>query len=337
MALEDSEKRDLEEKEKDQDFEDAFAQAESVGERAELSPADDPANTKDQAEIDAEAARAAEEAERVAAQTETDRLAAEQAEAAKETEKKPEDEEAYEQRWKSLQGIVKKKDDDLKTAQEAWEAEKAALLAQVEEAKKPAEKKEEKKETTEEELTDEQKEALEEYERDFDVVSKMEGKKREKELTKLRKEFEEKLESISAQLAPIKGVTEFVATTQKKEEIQSEEAHFKAIDDAHPGWEQYRDDGSVLKWIESKPKYLQKAFLETYQKGTAEDIVTLLQDFKTENNIQPSKPDNVVNLQEKKEEKRKALSAVDTSRRAVNPNMKVADDFEGAFEEAMRK
>jgi hypothetical protein len=333
---EDSEKRDLEEKEKDQDFEDAFAQAESVGERAELSPADDPANTKDQAEIDAEAARAAEEAERVAAQAETDRLAAEQAEAAKATEKKPEDEETYEQRWKSLQGIVKKKDDDLKTAQEAWETEKATLLAQVEEAKKPAEKA--KTEDTEEELSDEQKEALEEYERDFDMVSKMEGKKRDKALVKLRKEFEEKLESISAQLAPIKGVTEFVATTQKKEEIQSEEAHFKAIDDAHPGWEQYRDDGSVLKWIESKPKYLQKAFLETYQKGTAEDIVTLLQDFKTENNIQPSKTlDNVVNLNEKKEEKRKALSAVDTSRRAVNPNMKVADDFEGAFEEAMRK
>ena len=334
--MEDSEKRDLEEKEKDQDFEDAFAQAEAVGDRAELSPADDPANMKDQAEVDAETARAAEEA--VAAQAEADRLAEEQVAAAKEPEKKPETEETYEQRWKSLQGIVKKKDDDLKTAQEAWEAEKAALLAQVEEAKKPAEKKEEKKEATEEELTDEQKEALEEYERDFDVVSKMEGKKREKELAKLRKEFQSKMDEIAAQLAPIKGVTEFVATTQKEKEIQSEEAHFRAIDDAHPGWEQYRDDGSVLKWIESKPKYLQKAFLETYQKGTAEDIVNLLQDFKTENNIQPSeKPGNVVNLNEKKEEKRKALSAVDTSRRAVNPSMKVADDFEGAFEEAMRK
>ena len=181
-------------------------------------------------------------------------------------------------------------------------------------------------------LTDEQKEALKEYEQDFDVVSKMEGIKREVELKKLRKEIDEKLAAIdtkvSAQLAPV----------LKKTAESEEEFHFDAIREAHGDYEQYVEDGSIVKWIESKPKYLQPALKQTYGQGSAEDAIDLINDFKRENNIEPPPPpENVIPISKKKTEKRQALAAVDTRRGAISTQSAIKDDYEGAFDEALNK
>jgi len=306
-------------------FVDAFAQAEADGDRPDLSAADDPdkvqAGEKTAEEIQAEEEQAkADQEAQAAAQAEADRVAEEAAK-----QKPDETDAAYEQRWKTLQGIHKHD-------KEAWEAEKAALLSQIEEAKKPKEPEQPKTDTFMESLTEEQKEALKEYEADFDVVSKMEGIKRQAEMDKLRKEFQSWKDEVTAQLGP---AAKLVTDTQVEREARAVELHFNTIKGAHEDFEKYRDDGSVLKWIETKPKYMQKSMLETYQQGTADDIVDLLTDFKTENNLAPQ--GNVVNMNSRKADKKAALSAVNTRRGAVNASMTVANDYEGAFDEALNK
>lgn len=254
----------------------------------------------------------------------------------------PDEEEKYEQRYKTLQGIHRHDKD-------TWEQEKSKLISELEEAKKVAPKKDDptKEKAVQDfvdSLTDEQKKQLEEYEQDFDVVSKMEGLKRSVELAKLRKEFQAwkdefvgRFEEHGKKLAPI-------AEFAEKSEAQ---AHFNMIMNGytredgtevpgHPDFRKYRDDGSLLKWIESKPKYLQAGMKEVYEKGLATDVIDLYGDFKRELNINQESPeDKVVNIDKAK--KKQALAAVNTRRGAVNADFRPADDYDGAFDEALHK
>jgi hypothetical protein len=248
------------------------------------------------------------------------------------------------QRQRTLDGI-------LKPHKEAWETEKAGLVSQIEELKKP---KEEKKDSPSEEdaLSPEDKEALAKYEDEFDVISKMEGKKREVELKKFEKRFQAFVldtvktvkEELTAQIAP---AAELVKTSKVDKEKQAEQDHFDMIRNGyvledgtevsgHPDYEKHVKDGSITKWIGTKPKYLQKGLLEICDHGTAEEVVELLSDFKKENNINPQdQPEKVVNI--KREQKKQALRVVDTGKSAVQTKMHTADDFEGAFDEALHK
>jgi predicted secreted Zn-dependent protease len=304
------------------DFADAFNVAAEVGDRAELSPADDPANISSEPPPEPVEVPVVEPVAEVPVVTPEEPV-----------QQPGESDEKYEQRYKTLQGI-------LRHEKELWEVERLRLQTELEEAKKVTPKEPETTpQTFIDSLTDEEKAALKEYDEDFDVVSKMEGKKREIELNKLRKEVQGFIENlkteISTQLAP---ATALVAETLVEREKQSEESHFNAIKTNHADFEKYRDDGSILKWIDAKPGYLKRSMTETYSKGTAEEVVELITDFKVENNIQPS-PDttNVVNMKTRKAEKKLAMTAVTTRRGAVNASMAVANDYEGAFDEAMNK
>jgi hypothetical protein len=257
-----------------------------------------------------------------------------------------ESDEAYKQRYNTLQGIHKKEKADWETDRANYEraiAERderlAALAGTASTAGTSAENRQDtptlKDIMSKVNLTDEQKAALAEYEEEFDVVSKMEGLKRDQAMAALKAEMlavisgmEQKIQS---QLEP---VNTFVKETAESREAADKEAHFQTIRDGHPDYETYRDNGSIIKWIETKPSYLQKGLKDVYSKGTAEDIVELLDDFKAENNIKPS---NVVNLNQKKAERKAALTPPVTRRGAVNASMTVANDFEGAFDEATAK
>ena len=269
-------------------------------------------------------------------------------------QKPGESDETFEQRWRTLQGIHKHD-------KEAWDAEKTKLLSDLEEAKKPKAPGAPAPTPTKEEtaaaeafidsLTPEQKEQLAIYEQDFDVVSKMEGIKRNVELAKLRKEIEgwktDILSKFTAQETQINSqIAPAVALVAENER----EAHFDAIrtgytrEDGtivpgHSDFEKYRDDGSVLKWIDSKPKYMQPALKEAYSTGTAMDVIDLFTDFKRENNIPeiPQPSDNVIQMNARKAEKKKALTTVTSRAGSVSINKPVSDDFEGAFDEASNK
>lgn len=309
------------------EFESAFDTAAGLGDNADLSAADDPKNIKEEVVI-----QKAEEP----AKPET-------------PAKQPEEtEEKYEQRWKTLQGIHKHDKD-------AWESEKTQLLSQLEEAKKPKVPDAEPalKPTKEQEkvadafidsLTDDQKKQLEEYEKDFDTVSKMEGLKRSLEMKKLRKEMDDWKADIDKKQSDIdKKLTDQgsrLSPVVEKHQTDVAESHFNTIKTAHDDYETYRDDGSITTWIESKPKYLQPALKETYSNGTAEDVIDLISDFKKDNNIQTeasTDTSKVVNIDTKKAERKQALTSVETRRSAVNAGKALVDDFEGAFEEAVKK
>jgi len=69
------------------------------------------------------------------------------------------------------------------------------------------------------------------------------------------------------------------------------------------------------------------------------DVVDLISDFKREKNIpltsQPS--DNVIPIDSGKAARKAALASVTTRRGAVSTGAAIADDFEGAFEEALNR
>ena len=264
-----------------------------------------------------------------------------------------ESDEKFEQRYKTLQGIHKHD-------REVWETERAALLLQLEESKKPEIPTQTSSVAAEafvDSLTDEQKEQLKEYERDFDVVSRMEGIKRSMELAKLRKEIADWKTEVTNQLT--KQATQFtsqIAPAIALAEESDEEAHFDLIRNGyelengtfvpgHNDFEKYRDDGSLLAWIESKPKYLQSSLRETYSKGTATDVIDLISDFKRENNIpltfqtlaSQTTPDNIVPLTSAKAARKQALTTVTTRRGAVNTGGAFAGDYESAWDEANAK
>jgi hypothetical protein len=265
----------------------------------------------------------------------------------KETLEKPaqkpdEADETDTQRYKTLQGIHKHD----KTA---WETEKAALLSQLEEAKKPktveAEKPAEKKPVEDADLlTEDEKKQLADYEKDFETVTKMEGLKRKLEIARMQKVLDGFIEDVNKRLTEQGSkLTEQGSRLEpvvRQAEITTTAEHFGAIKEAHPDFEKYRDDGSITKWIETQPKYLQPAMKETYESGTAEDVAQLISDFKKANNIQTeanSDSDKIVPINKKKNEKRQALAAVETRRGAVNGSQSIADDFESAFDEALDK
>ena len=336
----------------DQDV-DVFSEAFDVAEKTatpDLSDADDPAKQK---EPEPEPKKDAEDEPVKEPEKEPEKTVVKDppAEPVKPEQKDGESDEAYKQRWLTLQGIHK-------SDKEKWESREKELLAEVEAAKKPAEpapvdKKEAEpfdlRKILDGILTDEQKAELKDYEAEFDMVSKMEGLKRDVAFTKLREEFDSWKKSFADELrSQLKPTETFVAETKEAREEADKIFHFDSIRTAHPDFETYRDDGTVLKWIESKPAYLQVGMKEAYEHGAAADVISLLADFKKENNITtPSAeavPDNVVEIDKKKQEieaekakKKKAMESPISRRGAVNPSHGIADDFESAFDEALQK
>lgn len=256
-------------------------------------------------------------------------------------------EETYEQRWKSLQGILKSKD-------EKYESERTQLLTELEDLKKTVanlstdnkDTKDKKKGTDKsdslfDDLTDEQKAELSEYEKDFDSVSKMEGLKRERALKKLEDRILEKIEARTAEIQD--KIVSRVQPIEESYKKSDEAAHFSTIRGSHPDFETHRDSGAILKWIDGKPRYLRESMKATYEQGTAEDVVDLISDFKTENNLlesnqnNQSRSDNLIDMDKKKAEKKQNLTAVITKRGSVDAGQGRADDFDSAYNEALKK
>lgn len=252
-------------------------------------------------------------------------------------QKDGESDEAYEQRWRTLQGIYRHEKDE-------WKERENKLVAELEEVKKQIPQSAENKEEGDSglkdllaklNLTDDQKAQLQEYDQEFDIVSKMEGLKREQAIAKLKSEMLETMNGFKKEFqAQLEPAANLVKETAVNREEAAKNAHFQYIREKHSDFEEHRDSGAILQWIETKPKYLQKAMKESYSQGTAEDIVELLDGFKEENNIAKGK---VIPFNKAKEERKQALTPPTTRRGAVNASMSAAADFEGAFDEALNR
>lgn len=256
------------------------------------------------------------------------------------------DEDKNEQRYKTLQGIHKKDKETWDTEREEWEEEREQLLEQVNASTSGVQSPSAGNDGTAAEttnkqnfldsLSDDQRLQLAEYEKDFNVVSRMEGLKRDAALGSLRKEIAGWKQDVSAKLEATEAT---ITPVLQRAEQTDMVAHFNHLQVQHPDYEQYRDDGSIEAWIASKPKYLQPGLVYVYEEGSAEDVAGLITDFKTENNILPATSNNGTSAgaditDPAKEEKRQALMAVNTGKGAINPAHQLSEDFESAFDEA---
>lgn len=270
----------------------------------------------------------------------------------KDPETPPAQPEDFEQKWKSLDGIVRKKDTEIEELRKEHELTKARL-AEAEKKLTPPTPPENKASDQERKtfseilkelnLTPEQEKALKDYEEEFDLVSQMEGLKRDKALEKLRAEFAKEIEvrdqKILSQLdEKFKPAAEFITKSEKERDEEAKLIHFQMLEEAHPDYKEYVKNGSMTKWIETLPSYMREAAKNTYQKGKAEDVIELISDFKKANNIAViTQPSNVVNMNDKKQEKLKALSVPTGKRGAVNTQRSVATGFDDSWDEALAK
>jgi len=77
---------------------------------------------------------------------------------------------------------------------------------------------------------------------------------------------------------------------------------------------------------------------KVYSKGTAEQLIELLSEFKRDKNITTEESPESEQPSERKAKKRRALKAVDTKSPAIGTGKGAPkEDFEGAFDEAMKK
>jgi len=329
-------------------FSDTFDAAEKLGDSPDSTMSDDSGKKADD-DAAAKAAEAEAAAAAAAAQKEDqgDGQGADQGKSddkGKEGKDTRDDEQTYEQRWKSLQGILKSKD-------EKYESEKTQLLTELEDLKKTVaslstDTKEKKKGTSKsdslfDDLTEDEKAELSEYEKDFDSVSKMEGLKRERALKRLEDRILETLEAKTAEIQ--EKIASRIQPIEESYKKSDEAAHFGTIRGSHPDFETHRDSGAILQWIETKPRYLRESMKATYEQGTAEDVVDLISDFKKENGLletnkdDQSHTDNLIDMDKRKAEKKQNLTAVITKRGSVDAGQGRTDDFDSAYNEALKK
>lgn len=170
-------------------------------------------------------------------------------------------------------------------------------------------------------LSEDEKQALEVYEQEYEEVAKYEGIKRKAEMAAMTEAFEKKLQSM------ITAMSEAMAPALKVAADYAREKHFKEIEEKHEDFSDIRDKGLLKNWIAGRPDEIRKHYQEWYDKGNSKQIITLLDLYKESNGgIKPSKP------------QRTTPSVVLTKKGPVTPtHIAAKDDFEGAFEEAIRK
>lgn len=176
-------------------------------------------------------------------------------------------------------------------------------------------------------LSEELKAELAEYEDEYDHIAKFEGIKREQLAKRIIGIINASFQEFSKQLEPYLKVT--------KETAQS--SHYTALIQAHPDFEEIRDDVKV--WIGKQPKYLKEALQKVYRDGDTEDVIAMFQKYKDETGAgkkttQPKR--------ERNQDRESNLELVKTKEKGIPPANKMAergtgDEFSQAFSEAANK
>jgi hypothetical protein len=167
------------------------------------------------------------------------------------------------QQYSTLQGMFKAEKGN-------WEKEKEALKTDL-----LTRKSSDIMEGILESMSEEDRKLVEEYDSEFDTVSKAESLKRKALLAGIERKFEQKFDLFKGALA------EIITTLQTKEDA----THFSSLRTAHPDYESLRDSGKILGWIESQPKYLRGGLTAAYQNGAADDVIDLITRFKKETGL----------------------------------------------------
>jgi tetratricopeptide (TPR) repeat protein len=68
---------------------------------------------------------------------------------------------------------------------------------------------------------------------------------------------------------------------------KDEQEHFDKIRKAHPDYNKYLDDGTLVAWIQKQPDDLRNSLLKIYNEGDADSVIALLTKFKEDQSQQP--------------------------------------------------
>jgi len=171
---------------------------------------------------------------------------------------------------------------------------------------------------------------ISEFEQEFPEVAgpvkKIVQKTVEPLLQKIQ-QYEQKFGELEPQ---IQEVSSYVTST-------AAEDHFNRIRTAHPDMDQILASGDIYAFINEQPDYIAAAHLDVAQRGSADDVVNLLNQYKAARGIssETGSTTQASRTQAARDKRAAAAEAVRSSPSAPPAGRPAPDDFDGAWEEAV--
>jgi hypothetical protein len=298
---------------KEEDFEKSFEEAsgETDGKKVETEEKEE-VNTKDTKTVDTKVAKPEEGGD----------------DKGKKEEIKPTYEE-LEQKHRTLKGMFEKTSKDFEE------------LKKIKEEK--AEEKPEVKPKPKEEVVEEVDEELTKYTQEYDYIAKNQSKLTSRELKKVLVEF---AESFKKELSEKYDITiknaEKLIVEKAKEDF---EIHIGTIMEAHKDYGKAFKRTDVEEWIGTLSPVRKREYKAILEDGSTEEVIELLASYKEVKGIktEEEKPEENLEEKENKEEKENLknkkledLETVKGKKTPVSGSLKKAENFEDAYDEAVK-
>lgn len=177
-------------------------------------------------------------------------------------------------------------------------------------------------------IPEDKRELVSNYEKEWPEVAEAEEIKRQAQLQHLRDQI---YSEVGRALAPV------FETTQQLQV----DAHRSAIRQEHPDFEDVK--GDLMEWIAGQPEFVRPAYEQVAQKGSAADVVSLLNQFKAATGKTGAVPEPASSARTPQQPKpkpkpteaaKKALAAAPSPRQAQVPGSANPNDYDAAFDEA---
>lgn len=174
--------------------------------------------------------------------------------------------------------------------------------------------------------------------RDYPEIAKAQEKMLTVALTKVVDLFAQEIQKRDASLGEL--LTPILSNFNESKKTN----HISAIKQAHPDADEIIKSGALQQWIQQQPAYLQEPLNKVYSEGSADDVISLLNQFKqTTQPTAPPAPKQAAMPQTPPKpemspedlEKLKMMAGMD-KKRVSEPRTSKAVDFDAAFEEAIR-
>jgi len=178
-------------------------------------------------------------------------------------------------------------------------------------------------------VPEDKREVIETYEREWAEVSEAESIKRTAELQLLQDTLYSDLRSA---LAPVFETTQTLKVN----------AHLDAVRQQHSDLDEVRQP--LQEWIETQPEFVRPAYLEVAQKGSAKQVIELINQFKQSTGRTGAAPEVPAPSARQPQQRpakpqpsaaaKRALAAAPSPNKAEVPGSANPDDFDAAFDEA---
>jgi hypothetical protein len=244
-----------------------------------------------------------------------------------ETEPKKEETVDIEHKYKTLQGMFEKMSHDFETYKKEQETK---------ETKTENVDKETKDVTPKQEEVDEE---LEDYLKQYDFIAKNQSKLTEKVLKTVLSSFKNEIvKEINEKYdIPVKEVKALVETKLQDEYNE----HIGAIHGAHKDYGKDYQKKDITEWIETLNGTKKKLYKELIESGDTDEVIELIDEFKKVKGIgivdeDKEDTDDIKKQNKEKEQKLKSMETVESKKRAIGGDIKKADNYDDAFDEASR-